>query len=109
MSSFLEMLNLITEADAPAPPPGPPGPPMGGGPPGGIGGPPGGLGAPGPSGGPPGGAQEPLPVKNIPAADVWELLEKVIKDDKFIEEIHIGRKKKSPKEHQLSKKTSLLK
>lgn len=111
--SFLEILNLINEADAPPPPPAPGGDappmggaPMGGGPPGGgLGGPPGGP----PMGGAPGGApQEPLPIKTIPAADVWKLLEKVIKDDKFIEEIHVGRKKRMPKEQQLSKKTSLL-
>ena len=81
-------------APAPGGPPG--GDPMGGGmgaPPGGPMG--GGMGGP-PGGDPMGGQQQqaPVEIKSIPAADVWKLLEKIVKDDKykkFFDEINITK------------------
>ena len=97
------------------PPGGPPGgdmgggmPPMGGPPGGGMGGPPGGD--PMGGGAPPG---QPIEVKSIAAADVWKLLEKIIKDEKkyskFFEEINIAKKDKpTTYSKQPEKKSSLL-
>lgn len=123
--SFFEMINLINEAPLGGPAGAPMGSPPGGlgspgGDLGGLGGPPGGMPLGGGLGGPPGppglgpgggmGGGEPVPIKTIAATDVWKLLEKVMKDEKFIEEIRIDRKKQISSNHKVKeKKNSLLK
>lgn len=92
-SSFYRACNFLVEADTPPPPPeGAGGPPGMGGPPGG-GLPPMGGGPPGMGGDPMGGG-EPIPIRTIPAADVWKLLDQFVsgKYDKFFDEINITRK-----------------
>ena len=123
--SFSEMLSILNEA-----PPAPGGmPPMGGlggapgGDLGGLGGQPGGMPPMGGGmgggglGGPPGlggtaggfGGGEPVPIKTIAATDVWKLLQKTMKDSKFMEEIRIDRKKQVLNGKPQEKKNSLLK
>jgi hypothetical protein len=103
--SFFCASTLFRELGEPAgaPPGGAPGPaggPPGSDPMGGMGAPPGmggGMGAP-PGGDPMGGGQQqqqPIEIKSIPAADVWKLLEKIVKDTnkygKFFDEINITK------------------
>ncbi len=90
--------------DGPAPSPpmgGGGGPPMGGGPPGGD-----------PMGGGAPGGGEPIEVKSLPAADVWKLLEKLVKDEKygkFFEEINIAKNREKSVTFSPKKKTGLMK
>ena len=132
MSTFFDASTLFRELGEPGGSPGALGG-AAGGPPGGMGGPPGAGGPPGGPppmggggmgmGGPPGGGmgggegqppQAPMAIKSIPAADVWKLLEKIIKDDKydkFFKEININKpknqtvysKKEEPKNSSLQK------
>lgn len=102
--SFFSASTLFRELGEPAG--APPGGAPAGGPPGadpmsgGMGAPPGGPPMGGGMGGPPGGdpmggqQQAPIEIKSIPAADVWKLLEKIVKDDKykkFFDEINITK------------------
>jgi hypothetical protein len=88
---------------------GPPG--MGGGLGGPMGGPPG-MGGDPMGGGDPSMMGEPIPIKTIPAADVWGSLAKLVKDnkyDKFFDEINISRQKPTARPQPPERKTSLLK
>ncbi len=81
-------------------------PPMGGG---GMGGPPGMGGMGDPMGGGMGG--QPVPVKTISISDVWEILDKIVKGEKyeeFFDEISIN-KQPEPQVWQKPKQSSLHK
>jgi len=122
--TFFKAFTLLQEATPPGPAGdvgggmGPGGDPMGGPPSGGMppmGGPMGGGmgGAPGDPMGGGAAAGQPIEVKSLPAADVWKLLEKIVKDekyDKFFEEINIAKKQQATtfSKKKLEKKSSLM-
>ena len=116
--TFFKAFTILQEADAP--PPAPPGgdDPMGGDPMGGAMPPPMGGDPMGgnPMGGDPmgggGAGGQPIEVKSIAAADVWSLLDKIVKDEKyagFFEEINIAKKQQPSKVYSATVKTSLMK
>lgn len=55
--------------------------------------------------------QKPIPIKTIPAADIWKVLRKIVEDPKlesFFDEINVGKNPKQKKVENKPKPKSLL-